>query len=85
MKKIISVLLSILLIAALFTGCADKDEQIDLIYPFSGKINSYDPQVASTADEYLLVENCFEGLIRTDDEEIFIPAAPQAGLFRATD
>lgn len=67
MKKIISVLLSVLFISALFSGCKDNDKQIDLIYPFFGKINSYDPQVASTADEYLLIENCFEGLVRTDD------------------
>lgn len=68
MKKVLCVLLCIALAACLLTGCSGNDKNIDLIYPFSGNINSYDPQVASTADEYLLAENCFEGLVRTDDE-----------------
>ncbi len=68
MKKIFSILLSVLLLAAIFTGCGSDKEKIDLIYPFGGNINSYDPQVASTTDEFLFAENCFEGLVRTDDE-----------------
>ena len=41
---------------------------IDFIYPFSDEVNSFDPQVAGTTDEYLIIENTFEGLIRMDDE-----------------
>lgn len=68
MKKFISVLLSICTIAALLNACSGNDKPIDFIYPFSGDINSYDPQVASTADEFLIIENTFEGLIRIDDD-----------------
>lgn len=67
-KKITSILLSIFLVISLFSGCSTTEEEIDLIYPFSGDINSYDPQVASTTDEFLIIENCFEGLVRCDDE-----------------
>jgi len=67
-RKLISVLMCIFLIAAVFAGCNSKEESIDLIYPFSGNLISYDPQVASTADEFLIAENCFEGLVRCDDE-----------------
>ncbi len=74
MKKIISLLLSIILVATMFAGCSNKTERIDLIYPFGGKVNSYDPQVASTSDEYLIIENCFEGLVRSDDEGNILPA-----------
>lgn len=73
MKKFISVLICLTLIVSLFAGCSGGEEKIDLIYPFSGKINSYDPQVASTSDEYMLAENCFEGLVRSDDEGNITP------------
>lgn len=68
MKKTASIICCLLLIITIFSGCKPKEKKIDLIYPFSGNINSYDPQVASTADEFLITENCFEGLIRCDDE-----------------
>lgn len=74
MKKIIPLILSIVLVATTFVGCGKKPERIDLIYPFTGKVNSYDPQVASTSDEYLIIENCFEGLVRSDDEGNITPA-----------
>lgn len=68
MKKAISIICCMLLLITVFSGCSSAEKKIDLIYPFSGNINSYDPQVASTADEFLIIENCFEGLIRIDDE-----------------
>lgn len=66
-KKIISVILCIISVTALLGGCGSDDEKVDFIYPFGGKISSFDPQVASTEDEFLVVENCFEGLIRVLD------------------
>lgn len=68
MKKVLSILLCIILVASLFVGCATNTENIDLIYPFGGNVNSYDPQIASTSDEFVIIENCFEGLVRCDDE-----------------
>lgn len=73
MKRYISVLTCFFLVAAIFAGCKTEEESIDFIYPFSGNINSYDPQVASTSDEYLIAENCFEGLVRCDDEGNITP------------
>lgn len=67
-NKFLSILLCICLIGALFSGCSDNDEAIDFIYPFSADVNSYDPQIAGTADEFLIIENTFEGLIRIDDD-----------------
>jgi len=74
MKKTASIICCLLLIITIFSGCKTTEKKIDLIYPFSGSINSYDPQVASTADEFLIAENCFEGLIRCDDEGKISPA-----------
>ncbi len=68
MKKILSLLLCSALLAGLFAGCSNGDETIDFIYPFDGNISSFDPQIAGTADEYLIAENCFEGLVRVLDD-----------------
>lgn len=64
MKKIISLLLTAVLIITVFAGCGKSEKKINLMYPFTANVNSYDPQVASTGDEYLIIENTFEGLIR---------------------
>ena len=73
MKKLLCILLCIGLVASAFAGCAPNNEKIDLIYPFGGNVNSYDPQIASTADEFVIIENCFEGLVRCDDEGNILP------------
>ncbi len=67
-KKIICIFLVICISAGLLSACSSKSSLIDFIYPFSGNINSFDPQVASTGDEFLIAENCFEGLIRINDD-----------------
>ncbi|MCH5320834.1 MAG: peptide ABC transporter substrate-binding protein [Eubacterium sp.] len=68
LKKTIALMLCIILSASLLSGCSQEDKPIDFIYPFSGNIVSFDPQVASTSDEFLIVENCFEGLVRVLDD-----------------
>lgn len=78
MKKLISFLICISLTACIFTGCSKSKEKIDLIYPFSGNVNSYDPQVAATQDEFLIAENCFEGLVRCDDEGNITPGCAES-------
>lgn len=77
-KKIIAAILAFTLLALTFAGCSDSEESIDLIYPFSGNINSFDPQVASTEDEFLVAENCFEGLVRCDDSGNITPGCAES-------
>ncbi len=67
-KKILSVLFCTLLPFSIFSGCSGNDDKIDFIYPFDADIVSFDPQIASTSDEYLIIENCFEGLVRVLDD-----------------
>lgn len=67
-RKIIALALCIIISVASFGGCSKGDEIIDFIYPFGGDIVSFDPQIASTADEFLVIENCFEGLVRVLDD-----------------
>lgn len=73
MKKVLSVLLCVIIIISAFAGCKSNKENIDLIYPFGGNVNSYDPQIAATSDEFVIIENCFEGLVRCDDEGNITP------------
>ena len=67
-KKLFCLALCLILTITLFAGCSSKSNKIDFIYPFSGDITSFDPQIAKTADEFLLIENCFEGLVRVNDD-----------------
>lgn len=67
-KAAIAVIISIFTVISLLSGCSSNDERIDFIYPFSGNITSFDPQISSTSDEFLVIENCFEGLIRINDD-----------------
>ncbi len=65
---ILVITLIIALASFSFSSCSSVPDDIALIYPFGGDIYSYDPQVASTSDEYLIIENCFEGLVRCNDD-----------------
>lgn len=78
MKKIIALLLALCTVTLCFAGCSDSEEKLDMIYPFSGNVNSFDPQVASTQDEFLIAENCFEGLVRCDDEGNITPGCAES-------
>lgn len=78
MKRIIAVLAAVCLIALTAAGCSGSEEKLDMIYPFGGDVNSFDPQVASTQDEFLIIENCFEGLVRCDDEGNITPGCAES-------
>ncbi len=67
-KALFSLLMCACIVLTAFAGCTGNKKLIDFIYPFSADVNSYDPQIASTSDEFLIIENTFEGLVRTDDE-----------------
>ncbi|MDE5605422.1 MAG: hypothetical protein K2I73_07555 [Eubacterium sp.] len=78
MKRIINILLCFSLIATVFAGCSNSNNYLSVVYPFGGNVNSYDPQVASTADEFLIIENTFEGLVRCDDEGKITPGCAES-------
>lgn len=70
-KKTLSIILCTILLICTFSGCSGSNKKINFLYPFSADVNSYDPQIAGTPDEYLIIENTFEGLIRvTPDGEV---------------
>lgn len=74
LKRIFSLLLCAVFICTLFAGCGGQNKQLDIIYPIAGNITSFDPQVAATQDEFLIAENCYEGLVRVEDDGTVKPA-----------
>lgn len=77
LKKLAAFMLCIILTATVFSGCSKKTETIDFIYPIEGNVVSFDPQIASTADEFLIIENCFEGLVRVLDDGTVQPGVAE--------
>lgn len=65
--KILSLILSAIMVSLTFCSCSSDEKRLDFIYPFGGDIVSFDPQIVSTSDEFLIIENCFEGLVRVLD------------------
>lgn len=76
-KRIALIMICILLFITGFSGCSGNTEMIDFIYPIEGSIKSFDPQIASTADEFLMAENCFEGLVRVLDDKTVQPGVAE--------
>lgn len=64
-KRIVSILLCMVLLCTIFSGCG-SDEPVRL--PIEKTPSSLDPQIATTADDMTLVNNCYEGLVRMDQE-----------------
>ena len=67
-RRLSALLLAAVLTASLFSGCSAKEKRINFMYPFTADVNSYDPQVAATSDEFLISEHTVEGLIRMQDD-----------------
>lgn len=76
--RIFAAVLCLALTAAGLSACSSKNSDIDIIYPFGGDITSFDPQVASTSDEFLIVENCYEGLVRVNDDGTVLPGVAES-------
>lgn len=77
-KKMFSISICIALCASVFVSCSKTSTKMDMIYPFNGEINSFDPQVAGTKDEFLIAENCYEGLVRTTDDSSVKPGVAKS-------
>ena len=75
-RKIIALALCIIISVASFGGCSKGDEIVDFIYPFGGDIVSFDPQIASTADEFLVMKDLSECLTTAP----FRQESQQAGM-----
>ncbi len=69
MKKILSVIIAISVIIAVFSSCSGKSKNGEtFIMPVSSTPESLDPQIASSDVERLIIANCFEGLFRLSSD-----------------
>ena len=73
MKRITALLLIIISIVTIFTSC-DEETSSDLYYPITEDFGTLDPQVASVPASRMVAFNCFEGLVRLDENRNIVAA-----------
>lgn len=66
MKRALSLLLVIISIFGLFSACS-SDEPVVLFFAVDEGAGSFDPQIVSDTTASIVVRNCFEGLLRKDE------------------
>ncbi len=74
MKRFISVFLVILILISLFTSCKKEESETQIYYPVTEDFVSIDPQIASDTSSKLIAYNCFEGLVRVDENGKIVAA-----------
>lgn len=74
-KRIVSLLLCAVLIA-LFCSCGKSSSDV-LIMPISADPLCLDPQVADSKEAKLIINNCYEGLVRLDADGKIIPGVAE--------
>ncbi len=72
--RMLSCLLCIVLLVSM-CACAKESVGCFIYYPVYDEMVSLDPQIASTDTEKLIVANCFEGLVRMDENGEIVAAA----------
>lgn len=76
MKKRICFALALLLtISYVFSGCSlfDNGKGKTLYYPVYSDTDSFDPQIASGEASRIVAKNCFEGLVKYDEQGKIVP------------
>lgn len=76
MKKALSVILCVVLLAGLFSGCR-KSTVSALYIAVNGAAGSFDPQIAAGDAVRIVVRNSFEGLVALDETGAPVPAAAE--------
>ncbi len=80
LKKVLSFLLSVLLLITTFAAC-DYNEDFTLYFELNEEPATLDPQLVSSCSEEILIRNMFEGLCRLDTEgNVVLGAAQQYEL-----
>ena len=76
-KRILSILLISVFLIGTFAACGDDDD-ISLIMPIASDPMCVDPQIAETDVAKTIVLNCYEGLVRLDEEYKIIPGVAES-------
>lgn len=67
-KRLVSLLLVLIMILTLFSGCGKPKADKSFSAPISDEPTSLDPQIADSDAEKTIVLNCFEGLLRVNEK-----------------
>ena len=76
LKKLISVAIIISVIAACFCACG-KEEEISMVMPVYSDPLCIDPQAVETDEGRIIVANCYEGLVRLDENYKIVPGVAE--------
>ncbi len=76
-KKLASLFLIAIVLITTFCACGE-DEDISLVMPIKNDPMCLDPQVAETDEAKLIVNNCYEGLVRLDENGEIIPGVAES-------
>ncbi len=74
MKKSISLILIMMLLCGAFSACKKEDDESELYYPVTADFKSIDPQIVSDESSAIIAYNCYEGLVRVDENGNVVPA-----------
>ncbi len=77
MKRISTLLLSILLLTGILSSCSSEDPVV-LFFAVDSPAVTFDPQIVSDATASIIVRNCFEGLLRKDENGNIINGAAKS-------
>lgn len=66
MKRTVALLLIILSLLGIFSSCS-SDDPVVLFFAVEETAGSFDPQIVSDVTASIVVRNCFEGLLRKDE------------------
>lgn len=66
-KKLVSFLMTAVLLACTLCACGGDDD-ISLIMPIKSDPLCLDPQIAETDEAKLIINNCYEGLVRLNEK-----------------
>jgi len=76
-KKFISIFLILAVICTCFCACGGDDDTA-MVMPISSDPMSLDPQVVETDSGKLIATNCYEGLVRLDENYKIIPGVAES-------
>ena len=77
MKKAISVLICVALLL-LCSSCSERGTGKGIVYPLSKSPSTLDPQYTTENEATLVINNIFEGLVRTDENGEIIPGIAES-------
>lgn len=74
MKKLTAALLALIILLSVFSSCNKTEDEPELYFPVTEDFTSIDPQIVSGSSSQIIAYNCFEGLVRLNENGEVVPA-----------